>query len=110
MDILKIIAKQIPRDPESKGGFWVFQLPDDCEWMQGVFKYHDLYYDIGAKAGMRLSEIDARIFKALSIAATHSDLDWMEQCHRIRQVCRYWPIMRSAGHYLFNRHKENEDE
>lgn len=59
---------------------------------------------------MRLSEIDARIFKALSIAATQESLDWMEQCHRIGDICEYWPIMRSVGHYLYNRQGEKQNE
>jgi len=72
--------------------------------MQSVFEMHDRYYDIGPASEMRLSEIDWRIFKALTIAAELPD-DPMDRCHRAADICKYWPIMRSAGHYLYNRHK-----
>lgn len=104
MDILKYLAKFIPRDPDNTGGFGPFRLPKRAEWMNQVFKYHDYYYDIGPGMGMRLSDIDWRIFKALTIAAELAE-DPMEKCHRAKDICKYWPIMRSAGHYLYARHK-----
>lgn len=104
IDPLKWLARLLPIDPRNDAGFGPFRLPKRCEWMQAVFRYHDHYYIEGPKVGMRLSEIDWRIFKALTIAADEPE-DWMHKCHRARDICRYWPIMRSAGHYLYNRHK-----
>jgi hypothetical protein len=105
MDVIKWLASFIPRDPETKGGLGPFNLPERCAWMEPAFKYHDYYYDIGPKEGMRLSDIDWRIFKVLVITAEQAT-DPMERCHRAKDICRYWPIMRSAGHYLYNRHAE----
>lgn len=104
MDLLKELARLLPIDPSGTAGYGPFRLPERCAWMESVFAYHDHYYVVGPESGMRLSEIDARVFKALSIKATQSDLDWIEQCHRIHDICDYWPVMRSVGHYLFNRH------
>jgi hypothetical protein len=104
VDLLKWLASFIPRDPETKAGLGPFELPESAAWMRPIFKYHDHFYEVGPASGMRLSEIDARIFRALAIAATDPSLDWMEQCKRAKDVCTYWPIMRSAGHYLYNRH------
>lgn len=102
MDIIKWLAKLLPRDPNNTAGYGPFRLPDDCDWMQPVFSAHDRYYDVGPDAQMSLSEIDWRIFKALTIAAELPE-DTIERCHRAHQICRYWPIMRSVGHYLYNR-------
>ncbi len=105
MDLLKWLAKLLPRDESNTGGFGVFRLPEDAEWMNGAFKYHDYYYDIGPDQDMRLSDIDWRTFKALVILAEQAE-DPMDRCNRARQICKYWPIMRSAGHYLYARHKK----
>lgn len=103
MDLLKELAKLLPVDADPTAGYGPFRLPDECAWMESVFAMHDHYYLVGPAAGMRLSEIDWRIFKALTIKAEMPD-DWMERCHRARHICEYWPIMRSVGHYLYNRH------
>lgn len=103
MDLLKWLAKFLPRDPKNEGGFGPFKLPERALWMNAVFKYHDLYYDIGPGSGMRLSDIDWRVFKALVILAETAE-DPIERCHRARDICEFWPIMRSAGHYLYARH------
>lgn len=112
MDLLKELVKLIPEDHEAKAGLGPFVLQDwdpDTVWMEHIFRdYHDHYYEVGPSSRMRLSEIDTRIFKALAIAATLPELDWMDQCHRIKHICKYWPIMRSAGHYLYNRHEETK--
>lgn len=102
IDPLKWLAKLLPRDSNNTAGFGPFRLPKECLWMEPVFRMHDHYYDVGPDADMRLSDIDWRIFKALTIAAETVE-DPMERCHRARQICKYWPIMRSAGHYLYGR-------
>ncbi len=103
MDILKWIASFIPRDPSNEAGMGPFRLPSpECDWMQEIFEYHDLWYDIGPKSGMPLSDIDWRIFKALSIK-DEEPIENIERCHRVLQICEYWPIMRKAGHYLYKR-------
>ncbi len=106
MDLLKWLARQIPMDQDDSAGFGPFRLPESAHWMESVFKYHDYYYRIGPQADMRLSDIDWRIFKALTIAAELPE-DPMERCKRARQICRYWPIMRSVGHYLYGRFRED---
>lgn len=102
MDLLKWLARLIPRDPDNSGGFGPFRLPERAQWMNEVFKYHDHYYDVGPAAGMKLSDIDWRIFKALTILA-EEEPDMIKRCHKVRDICKYWPIMRSAGHYLYDR-------
>lgn len=102
--IIKWIAKLIPVDPDPTGGFWFFRLPERCQWMQSAFKYHDYYYEIGFDHDMRLSDIDWRIFKALTILAEQPD-DPMERCRRAKDICKYWRIMRIAGRFLYNRHR-----
>lgn len=109
MDLLKELAKLLPIDPCNRAGYGPFRLPEECDWMEPVFAYHDHYYIVGPDAGMRLSEIDWRIFKALAIAAELPE-DWMERCHRARQICEYWPIMRSVGHYLYSRNYVEDTE
>ena len=103
-DLLKWFARFLPRDPNNSGGFGPFRLPERALWMNDVFKYHDLYYDIGPAADMPLSEIDWRVFKALTILAETAET-YMERCHRAHDICTYWPIMRKAGHYLYKRHE-----
>lgn len=103
IDLLKLMASYIPEDPENKPGLFIFELPDRCSWMASIFEYHDNWYKVGPSIGMRLSEIDWRIFKGLTIKAEEPS-DWMERCHRAQDICTYWSIMRSAGHYLYNRH------
>lgn len=109
MELLKWFATFIPVDPDTKGGLGPFTIPDRCHWMESVFAYHDHWYVIGPRIDMRLSEIDWRIFKALTIAAEEAE-DWMERCHRAGDICTYWPIMRSAGHYLYARHETDDNQ
>lgn len=107
MDIPKWLASFIPEDSSDKAGFGPFTISESAAWMEHIFRdYHDRYYKIGPSCGMRLSEIDVRIFKALTIAATLPELDTIEQCHRIAEICFYWPIMHKAGHYLYRRHAQ----
>lgn len=70
--------------------------------MNQVFVMHDHYYDVGPAAGMPRAEIDWRIFKALTILA-EQEPDLIQRCHKVHDICRYWPIMRGAGFYLYNR-------
>jgi hypothetical protein len=110
IDLIKELAILIPDDPENKAGWGPFTLPDRCDWMASVFWYHDHYYEVGPNIDppMRLSDIDWRIFKALTILA-EQPADPMERCCRAKDICKYWPIMRSAGHYLYARHhRKNE--
>lgn len=110
MDLLKWLFSWIPEDPETKAGIGPLKLPESAAWMETVFKYHDYYYVIGPAQSMRLSDIDWRIFKALTVAAEEVE-DPMERCHRASDICLYWPLMRKFGHYLYARHaKGNEDE
>jgi hypothetical protein len=104
MDVLKWLARFIPRDPQTGGGFGPFRLPERARWMNVIFEYHDLWYDIGPDSDMRLSEIDWKVFKALAILA-ESEPDLIKRCQKVHDICKYWSIMRSAGHYLYNRHK-----
>ena len=101
--MLKWLARLIPRDPSTKAGLGPFTLPESAKWMETVFEYHDHYYEIGPSHGMRLADIDWRIFKALVQAAEIPE-DPMERCHRANDVCLYWSIMRKAGHLLYARH------
>lgn len=108
-DLLKWLARWIPHDPKGRAGLGPFDLEwwdPDAKWMWDIVKvYHDLWYEIGPKQDppMPLSEIDWRIFKAWTIAAGLPESD-MERCKRAKQICYYWPKMRSLDHYLYNRH------
>lgn len=104
MDILKWLVSFLPRDPSSEAGYGPFRLPPECDWMQEIFEYHDEWYDVGPDSGMRLSDIDWKIFKALTLKA-ETDPDPIERCHKALQICEYWPIMRKAGHYLYGRNR-----
>ena len=104
-DLVKWIAKLIPRDPSNEAGMGPFRLPESARWMDSVFVMHDHYYDVGPENNMRLSDIDWRIFKALTILAEQPE-DTIERCHRAYDICRYWPIMRSFGHTLYGRNSK----
>ena len=104
MDILKWLASFLPRDSSNDAGYGPFRLPDRCAWMQEIFAYHDLYYDQGPAIDMKLSDIDWRVFKALCIKAEEVD-DHIERCHRAHDICKYWPVMRQAGHYMYGRNR-----
>lgn len=101
-DLLKWLARFLPRDPNNTGGFGPFRLPERAQWMNDVFKYHDHYYDVGPVSGMTRAEIDVRVWKALTIRA-ELEPDLIQRCHMYHDICRYWPIMRSAGYYLYDR-------
>jgi hypothetical protein len=103
MDLLKLLAKLLPVDQSDAAGYGPFRLPKEAAWMESVFEYHDHYYRVGPQAGMRLSDIDWRVFKALTIAAEEAE-DPMDRCHRATQICKYWLPMRKFGHYLYARH------
>lgn len=109
MDVIKYLAKLLPLDESDTAGYGPFRLPKSARWMEPVFEYHDYYYRIGPDAGMRLSDIDWRIFKALTIAAEQAE-DPIERCKRATQICRYWRIMRVVGRYLYGRHKKKRTD
>lgn len=102
MDILKWLASFLPRDPSNRAGFGPFGLPSRCEWMQRAANLHDWDYDKGPKEGERLSTIDSDLFNRWVIEAM-SCPDPMDRCHRIANICEFWPIARKAGHYLYDR-------
>lgn len=102
MDILKWIFKWIPEDPDPTGGFYAFRLPKSCEWMNDVLEYHDRWYRDGPKIGMKLSDIDWRIYKALTIRI-EQEMDLIKRCHMAEQVCWVFPIMRKVGRKLYGR-------
>ncbi len=106
MDVLKWLAHFLPVDPDPTGGFWIFRLPERCKWMGSVFEAHDRYYIEGPLLDppMRLADIDWRVFKALTMAA-ESEPDLIKRCHRAKDICKYWRIMRACGHALYNRHR-----
>lgn len=106
IDILKELAKLLPEDSQEGGGYGIFRLPESARWMESVFKYHDHYYEIGVENNMALSDIDWRIFKALTIKA-ETEPDLIKRCSMVHDICRYWPIMRSVGHYLYGRHRKD---
>ena len=72
--------------------------------MQRAANLHDWDYDTGPKEGKRLSQVDAELFKRWSLEALSCE-DPMDACHRIMDVCRYWPIARRAGHLLYGRNE-----
>jgi hypothetical protein len=109
MDVLKWILKFLPEDPNPNAGFWIFRLPESAMWMNRVLVYHDEWYRTGPKIGMRLSDIDWRIFKALTIYIETVE-DPMERCQMVQDVCRYWPIMRRVGRKLYGRHRTQAEK
>jgi hypothetical protein len=105
MDVLKWLARWIPRDPVPKAGLGPFVLPKSCAWMSELLaEHHDRFYDIGPEQDppMRLSDVDSRVFNALVMLA-NTEPDPILRCHRFRQICEVWPVMHSAGHYLYAR-------
>lgn len=112
MDVLKWLAKWIPEDKTKRSGWGPFNLetldPEAAAWMGPILRqYHDPWFKQGPELDppMRLSDIDVRIWKALTIAATLPELDPIVQCHRLKDIAFYWPKMHSAGHYLYGRDK-----
>lgn len=109
MNPLKWILKQfLPLDPSNKAGLGPFRLPERCAWMEPIFAYHDKYYVEGPALGMRLSDIDCRIFYALVANVRQSDLDPIVKCNRIEDICKFWYIMHTAGPYLYGRQYDGQ--
>jgi len=100
MNPLKWLLSKLPQDPSTKAGWGPFRLPADCEWMQRAAELHDYDYARSATSGQRLSDADAALFWRWAFEAHHED-DPIKRCRKFTQICRYWPIARNFGRYLW---------
>lgn len=103
MDILKKLLNYIlPEDPDDSAGYGPFRLPSpECDWMARAATLHDWEFTNAEKSGKRLSEVDWELFYRWVLEAK-SEQDPAKRCHRAREICRYWPLARIAGRYLWD--------
>lgn len=101
MDLLKWLAKLIPRDPRDTAGIGPFRIPSDHPFQRAA-PTHDFRYDNPTE--QRLSEVDWELFNAWFFI-TRAEPDPIKRCHLARDMCDWWPYARIAGHYLYGRHE-----
>jgi hypothetical protein len=101
MNPLKWLLNLLPQDPSDEAGWGPFRLPADADWMQRAARLHDIEFRESVTSGRRLSEVDSDLFWRWALLARNAE-DPMEQCRRMKQICKYWPIARKVGRYFFD--------
>jgi len=98
-----ILNNWLPQDSNNSAGWGPFRLPSpECDWMQRAAEQHDYEYQHSGDQGNRerCSEADARLFANWVRAA--DSFDPIERCRRYGQICKYWPLARGFGRYLWD--------
>lgn len=99
------------RRPEANdsAGYGPFRLPEDARWMEIAAIKHDADYEVSDTPKLvtvydnaRRSESDAHLFYAWSLQA-NAEKDPIKRCKMYGQICRYWPIARYGGQYLWSK-------
>lgn len=101
MNPLKWLLNLLPVDKDDSAGWGPFRLPDDAEWMQRAARLHDQAFRESGESGQRLSEADSDLFWRWTLLA-HNAEDPIERCRRMQQICKYWPLARGFGRYLWD--------
>lgn len=101
MNPLKWLLSLIPPESNDSAGWGPFRLPEDAKWMERAAKLHDHSFQHSDMSGERLSEADASLFYRWSLEA-NAELDPIKKCRKYGQICRYWPMARRFGRYLWD--------
>jgi len=96
-----IITKILPRDNNDSAGWGPFRLPSpECDWMQEDAAIHDADYRASGEDGARRSVADVRLHTGWYLKAMQV-VDPIKRCHRLQQICKYWPYARDGGLYIW---------
>jgi len=90
----------LPQDKNDSAGLGPFRLPSDAAWMERAAHLHDLAFRDSPESKDRLSEVDAELFWRWTLEA-HSHPDPIQRCRRMGQICKYWPLARAIGRYVW---------
>lgn len=90
----------LPQDENDSAGLGPFRLPSDAAWMERAAHLHDLAFRDADFSGRRLSEEDSQLFWRWALEA-HSHPDPIQRCKRMGQICKYWPLARAVGRYVW---------
>ncbi len=101
MNPLKWFLSLLPPESDNSAGWGPFRLPTDAEWMQRAATLHDYDFENSKKSGRKLSEADSDLFYRWTLEA-HAEPDPIKRCHKFAQICRYWPLARGFGRYLWD--------
>lgn len=101
MNPLKWILNLFPPEKNDSAGWGPFRLPEDAKWMERAAPRHDYEFEHSADSGRRLSEEDAHLFYAWSLMA-NAEVDPLRRCKKYEQMCKYWPLARGFGRYLWD--------
>jgi hypothetical protein len=100
MNPLKWILSFLPEDPSTQAGWGPFRLPEECDWMQKDAEVHDYDYSRSGTSGQKLSEADGNLFQRWAMRAMQEE-DPIKRCRKFTHICKYWPIARNFGRYLW---------
>jgi hypothetical protein len=95
-----LLNEVLPQDQNDSAGLGPFRLPDDARWMERAAHLHDLAFRDSPESGDRLSAVDAHLFWRWAMEA-NSHPDPIQRCKRMGQICKYWPLARAVGRYVW---------
>lgn len=99
--IRAILSKWIPEDPSPQCGYGPLSLPIDHPFTRGC-ALHDFAF-LEAKEGVSersLEEEDILLFRRWFYIATNAS-SVEERIMLLHDICRYWPLARGLGPYLW---------
>lgn len=99
------------RRPEANNsaGWGPFRLPEDAKWIERAAVEHDFDYLLSETPELLTeydhatrSESDAHFFYVLCLLA-NAEKDPIKRCKMYGQICKYWPVARYGGQYLWGK-------
>lgn len=103
---LKSILNALPQDPDDSAGWGPFKLPPEHPFHRAA-RLHDIAFRNSATGTDRLSEQDWLLFWRFVMLA-RAEPDPIQRCHLAMDACRYWPLARHFGRYLWDENTKKE--
>lgn len=92
----------LPEDPEPGCGYLWFKLPVSHPFAAAC-DIHDYYFGLAheKKSEKTLDQADEELLWRWVFTA-HNQLDPKRRCALMEDACRYWPLARALGKYLWD--------
>lgn len=100
MNPLKWILNLLPTDESDTAGWGPFKLDPEHPFQRAA-RLHDISFRNSATSGERLSEVDWQLFWRFAMIA-RAEQDPIKRCRLANDICKYWPLARSFGRYLYD--------
>lgn len=97
---LKWFLNLLPVDESDDAGWGPFKLPPEHPFHRAA-RLHDISFRNSGSNTERLSEADWLLFWRFVMLA-RAEPDPIQRCHLAMDACKYWPLARHFGRYLWD--------